>query len=195
MLFCLQVKDTCSDAGMEAACKIRESQNQGCTVVKGNGNGFSNYVYKGNCKKNTVWSPECQSIEYLFFNDRKNASDSWERKPASSIRKTYDNETGLYDWGPQTNNGLDFVSGQEGKLYHALCFTVHATTTTSTTSSTTTATSTNTAEMSSEEMRSKLHEKECITANTSTRTSDDNSGKKNQKSSLPHIDLFLNPGR
>ena len=180
---------------MAAMCKHKTSQNQGCATLTGNG--FSNILelLESNCAKNTNWSQECLSMNSVFFNSEKDASATWEGQPASAVQSVKD-ENGRHAWKARNNIGLDFVSGQDGKLYHALCVTFYATTsttTTTTTSSTTTPPATTaTAEMSSAEVMSELNHKECITATTTTTMVSENEG---ERSSVPHIDLFLNPGR
>ena len=178
-------------------CKHKTSQNQGCATLTGNG--FSNILelLESNCAKNTNWSQECLSMNSVFFNSEKDASATWEGKPASAVQSVKD-ENDRHAWKARNNIGLDFVSGQDGKLYHALCVTFYATTSTTTITSTTTSSTTPTpattasAEMSSAEVMSELNHKECITATTTTTMVSENEG---ERSSVPHIDLFLNPGR
>ena len=178
-------------------CKHKTSQNQGCATLTGNG--FSNILglLESNCAKNTNWSQECLSMSSIFFNSEKDASATWEGEPASAVQSVKD-ENGQHAWKARNNIGLDFVSGQDGKLYHALCVTFYATTSTTTTTTTTTSSTTPppattaTAEMSSAEVMSELNHKECITATTTTTMVSENEG---ERSSVPHIDLFLNPGR
>ena len=181
---------------MAAMCKHKTSQNQGCATLTGNG--FSNILelLESNCAKNTNWSQECLSMNSVFFNSEKDASATWEGQPASAVQSVKD-ENGRHAWKARNNIGLDFVSGQDGKLYHALCVTFYATTTTTTTTTTTSSTTptpatTASAEMSSAEVMSELNHKECITATTTPTIMSENEG---ERSSVPHIDLFLNPGR
>ena len=93
-MFCcyafLQVKNTCTEAGMETLCRHRDSENEGCTAVKGNGNGFTQNVLQANCAKNTTWSSGCRSIDHLFYNSEMNASEGWESEAAFAL-KSYKN--------------------------------------------------------------------------------------------------------
>ena len=198
LLYFSQVRTPCKDAGLDSLCRHRGSTNEGCTVVKGDGTGFTNIVLQGHCAKSTNWSEECQSIDYLFFNNKTEPSDGWEREPAFGLR-AYKNSKGLNDWKQEGEIGLESFSGQDGKLYHALCFAHNPTTTTTTTSTTTTTKTSAKAsaetEMSSDEMRSALNKRECISSNTTMSPNVNSDTEEEKESFLPHIDLFLNPNR
>ena len=144
-----------------------------------------------NCGPNNFTANEdCFFLNYIFAY-RKEKDSTVE---VLKVENSTDKPGGISWVNSDENVG---PSGQKGKNFYALCqYVLPTTTTTTTTTSTTTTTTTTTTvaptTLSQEEMEQHLTKTECpLTGKTGQQTA----SSPENKTSLPQIDLFLNPER
>ena len=166
---------TCTDGGMIPVCAL-DSPSEDCFEPP---NGIRPFMEDSECGSKKFWAtPACLFLDYVF---------AYRKDGVPKIVRP-DNSTDNPDHILWQNVGRSVgLSGQKGKNFYALCQYVLPTTTTTTTTTTEAPTT-----LSSQEMEQFLTNSECpLTQTAGSQTDSSNE----PKLGLPHIDLYLNPGR